>query len=175
VISTPLCAWTAALLAQQTADSVCLVDLSAREPGPHAVVESGEGHGFDDWIAAPALEGNVVKFLRKASTNLWLLPAGARAGDAAPLEAEPFRDCVLQLVEMFDYVLVNGSSWSAEADGSVLGHAVDGVVLVVEANATRREPARRVASRLQAAHIRVLGAVLTNRTFPIPEALYRKL
>jgi len=46
---------------------------------------------------------------------------------------------------------------------------------VLEANATRRESALRIAETLRATQIRVLGAVLNKRTFPIPEGLYNRL
>jgi len=45
----------------------------------------------------------------------------------------------------------------------------------LEANSTRREAAVKVSENLRAAQIRVLGAVLNKRTFPIPESLYSKL
>jgi Mrp family chromosome partitioning ATPase len=48
-------------------------------------------------------------------------------------------------------------------------------VLVVEANSTRRETVRELMEELQMLRTRVLGVVLNNRTFPIPEAIYHKL
>jgi len=48
-------------------------------------------------------------------------------------------------------------------------------VLVLEANATRKDAARRVKEILDAANVRVLGVVLNNRTFPIPDAIYQRL
>jgi len=49
------------------------------------------------------------------------------------------------------------------------------VVLVLEANATRRVAALSAKEALEAAGVRLLGTVLNDRTFPIPEKLYRKL
>jgi Mrp family chromosome partitioning ATPase len=57
----------------------------------------------------------------------------------------------------------------------LLSRWTDGVVLVLEANATRRDAARRVKEILNAANVSVLGVVLNNRTFPIPDVLYRRL
>ena len=51
----------------------------------------------------------------------------------------------------------------------------DGVVLVIEANSTRREAARMAKETFESANVKLLGAILNNRTFPIPESLYRKL
>jgi len=46
---------------------------------------------------------------------------------------------------------------------------------VIEANRTRRLTARKAKETLDAAGVRLLGTVLNNRTFAIPEAIYRKL
>ena len=60
-------------------------------------------------------------------------------------------------------------------DAMVLGQLADGVVLVIEANATRREATQNVKEDLVRANVRMLGTVLNNRTFPIPKALYSRL
>ena len=57
----------------------------------------------------------------------------------------------------------------------MLGNLCDGMVLVLEANSTRRVAAQKVKEKLHAANARLLGVVLSGRTFPIPEAVYRKL
>jgi Mrp family chromosome partitioning ATPase len=57
----------------------------------------------------------------------------------------------------------------------MIGRLADGVVLVIEAHATRREAARKVKESLEAANVRLLGAVLNKRTFPIPEVLYNRI
>jgi succinoglycan biosynthesis transport protein ExoP len=56
-----------------------------------------------------------------------------------------------------------------------LGQLTDGLVLVLEANSTRREAALRITENLNAAHVQILGAVLNKRTFPIPGPLYSRL
>jgi Mrp family chromosome partitioning ATPase len=75
----------------------------------------------------------------------------------------------------FDYVLIDSPPLNIYADGVTLGKLADGLVLVLEANSTRREAAARVAENLRAAQVRVVGAVLNKRTFPIPESLYHRL
>jgi len=75
----------------------------------------------------------------------------------------------------FDYVLVDAPPVNLYADAILLGQLADGVVLVVQANSTRRETARKVKETLQAAKVNLLGTVLDKRTFPIPEPFYRRL
>jgi len=57
----------------------------------------------------------------------------------------------------------------------LIGQLSDGVILGLEAHRTRRIAARITKERLQAANVRLLGVVLNQRTFPIPEGIYRKL
>jgi Mrp family chromosome partitioning ATPase len=79
------------------------------------------------------------------------------------------------LLGMFDYVLIDAPGVSVCGDAAVLGYAAGAAVLVVEANITRRVIAREAKETLEAANVHLLGTVLSNRTFPIPEQLYRKL
>jgi Mrp family chromosome partitioning ATPase len=57
----------------------------------------------------------------------------------------------------------------------MFGRLADGVVLVIEAHATRREAARKAKETIEASNIKLLGAVFNKRTFPIPEALYNRI
>jgi hypothetical protein len=51
----------------------------------------------------------------------------------------------------------------------------DGVALVIQADRTRRVTAQKAKEILQAANVKVLSTALSERTFPIPEAIYRNL
>ena len=57
----------------------------------------------------------------------------------------------------------------------LLGQIADGVILVLESMVTRRETARTIKENLAAANVKILGAILNNHTFSIPESLYRRL
>ena len=52
---------------------------------------------------------------------------------------------------------------------------LDGAALIVRASKTRRAAIEAVRNQLQAVEIPLLGAILLDRTFPIPEKLYRLL
>lgn len=53
--------------------------------------------------------------------------------------------------------------------------ACDGAVLVLTANQTRKEAAIRAKEVLCNWNVKLLGAVLDNRTFPVPQSIYRLL
>jgi Mrp family chromosome partitioning ATPase len=111
-----------------------------------------------------------------AGGNLWLMPPGSTAVEAPGLFAsDRWYSRLAELKEEFDYVLIDAPPVSMYADPILLGQKADGVILVVEANSTRRETARVAKQTLEDARVKLLGSILNNRTFPIPEALYRKL
>jgi hypothetical protein len=55
------------------------------------------------------------------------------------------------------------------------GRLNDGVALVIQSDRTRRVTAQKAKEILQAANVKVLSTALSERTFPIPEAIYRNL
>jgi Mrp family chromosome partitioning ATPase len=107
---------------------------------------------------------------------LWLITCGSKTTDPHTLlTSDRLRSRLAELRAEFDYVLVDGPPVNLYADATVLGKLADGVVLVVQANSTHREAARKAKESLDSAKVRLWGAVLNKRTFPIPEALYRKI
>ena len=82
---------------------------------------------------------------------------------------------IAELRTEFDYVLIDSPVLSVSNDAASLGRASDGVVLVLKAHSSRREVARKAVENFENERVRVLGAVLNKRTFPIPESIYNKL
>lgn len=56
-----------------------------------------------------------------------------------------------------------------------IGRACDGLVLVLTANRTRRLVAAQIKGQLTKAQVPLLGTVLAERRFPVPQGLYRSL
>ena len=170
--SSEICSQAGEVLAAQ--GSVCLVDANLRAPSLHQLLGVGRFPGLADAMVQP---GPIKDFaVRIASGNVWVVPPGSPAVEAQRLFAsDQLRSRMGELKEEFDYVLIDAPPVSSYADAVLLGQMVDGVVLVVEANSTRRETARKAKETFEGAGVKLLGAILNNRTFPIPEALYRKL
>ena len=82
---------------------------------------------------------------------------------------------MVELKEQFDFMLLDAPLMNSQTSSLPLGQMVDGVILVLEANATRRETARTTKEELETPKIKILGSILNNRTFPIPKSLYRKV
>jgi polysaccharide biosynthesis transport protein len=167
-----ICAHAAETLAAQKLGSVCLVDANLRTPSLPDFFGVDNHFGLTDALSKT---GPVRDFTRTVrSDNLSLLSCGATMAEVPGLlNSEMMKLRVAELRREFDYVLIDAPPLSPYTDGLVAGRLADGLVLVLEANSTRREAAAKVAESLRAAQVTILGAVLNKRTFPIPESLYR--
>ena len=169
-----ICACAAELLAAQVAGSVCLVDANLRNPGLHQQFGVENHYGLADALRGP---DPMLTFARAlSSTNLWLITGGSSPEGSLPmLSSDRMRQRIGELRSGVDYVLIDASAMNVSHDAAALAAAADGVVIVLKANSSRRETVRKAVHDLQAARVRVLGAVLNQRTFPIPESIYNRL
>jgi hypothetical protein len=113
---------------------------------------------------------------RQLSSNLWAISEGVdhcipHSVTSAPLARTRINDLRLQ----FDYTILNCPSAAQHSEAALLGQFCDGVVLVLDADCTRRAAARKAQEAFHASNARILGTVLMGRRFSIPERLYRKL
>jgi Mrp family chromosome partitioning ATPase len=169
-----LSAITARLLAENVSGSVCLVNANFRTPLLPGISAGNNHYGLADALRR---EGAIRGFAKQGGRdNLWLLFSGAQGSDSlGVLNGDRMKERVAELRREFSFVLIDAPPLNAYGDALVVGRLVDGVVLVLEANSTRREVALRISEKLRAAKIRLLAAVLNKRTFPIPSVLYKWL
>jgi Mrp family chromosome partitioning ATPase len=167
-----ICARAAESLAAQAGASVCVVDANFRSPQLHTLFDISNKLGLG---AALKEDGAIGKFATPvAGKNLWLIPAGsARQGlDATP---DRLRTRFADLRKEYDYVFVSAPALTHETEAILMGQLGDGIVLIIEANQTGRKTVRIAKDHLEAAKVKLLGAVLDQRKYPIPEFLYKKL
>jgi Mrp family chromosome partitioning ATPase len=167
-----ICASTGEALAEQADGSVCLVDANLVSPRLHIHASADNQYGFADALnGADPIRDFAVPL---DGGNFWLIPSGSpKAGFCTSVER--YRERIAEMREAFDYILISAPALSRETEATLIGQLSDGAVLIVEANSTRRETVRRAKEHLEIAHVRLLGAILDQRTFPIPEKIYRKL
>jgi capsular exopolysaccharide synthesis family protein len=161
-------------LAAQAGAPVCLVDANLRTPSAFHPFKVNNDYGLTDALRSP---GPITEFVTSVGPeNLSVLSCGSAAKDSVALLTSPnMRARITDLRNEFAYILIDAPPLNSYADAIALGQLADGVVLILEANATRRESAVKMAHHLRAMHVKLLGAVLNKRTFPIPETLYNLL
>jgi len=110
------------------------------------------------------------------SINLWRVPkSGLEECSEEPGTGLQWLPCLEKLRMEFEYVVIVGPAAGASSEAALLGQVTDGIILVLGARKTRRVTAQNIKETLEAAQCRILGTVLMERTFPIPERIYRRL
>ena len=167
--SASLCVRVAKAVASAQAATVCIVDVNRSRSSMRRALAVPQEQG----VAARPEQRSSHFMPVEVEPGLWFLPAerttreaggGVAPGDVAVMMRE--------LRESFDFVLADIGPIGC---ASAVAQCADGVVLVVTANVTRRAVALKATQDFVAAGGRLLGAVLTERTFPIPEGIYRRL
>lgn len=170
-----VCARAGQNLANQTSSSVCVVEGDFHSPSLHQYFAVDNSRGFSDAI----LESRpILGFVRALpGVNLSVLTGGSRCSEAQALwKSERLRYCVAELRREFSYVLISGPPVSQkQVDAVLFGQIADGSILILESMVTRREAARTAKENLASANVKILGAVLNNHAFSIPEILYKRL
>jgi len=120
----------------------------------------------------PAADSTLSNATRVAG-NLWLLPSFARDGKAVTRAS--LHSYIGAVRSGFEYSIVAGPPATESTATTELAQLADGIVLVLSARRTRRITARKIKEKLELAQARLLGIVLSDRAFPIPERIYRRL
>jgi Mrp family chromosome partitioning ATPase len=168
--SSSVCAKAGRTLAANSSQPVCLVDANVRSPRLSNLFGI-EGTNPFSGPSAPLREQCV-----KVGGNLWLAGPNILADKSRVLlPPVQLKERLAELRDEFEYLLIDAPGICVSGDAQLLGLVVDAAILVIEANSTRRLSARKAKDTLEAFGVRLLGTVLHDRLFPIPERLYRKL
>jgi Mrp family chromosome partitioning ATPase len=169
-----ICLLVAEALRSSVSGSICLVEANVRSPSLPSLVGTTNHHGLTDALLQT---GPIRSFAKPLEIDdVWLLSCGSLASDSHNLlNSDRMKARFDELRSEFDYLLVDTPSLTRYADATALGRLADGLVVVLQANSTRKETALRVMEDLRAAQIQVLAAVLNKRRFPIPDSIYHRL
>jgi hypothetical protein len=113
---------------------------------------------------------------KNASTprsNLWLIPTKENTAD--PKSISSVHSYLGEIRKQFEFSIVEGRPCGESDEAFDMARFADGIVLVISAEHTRRVTARKVLEMLHEARLRILGTVLSDREFPMPDRLYQWL
>ena len=167
--SARVCASVGRVLAARN-ESVCVLD--ARWRG--AQLSKLLGLEDDELLVREALP-RYDRCVRVAN-QLWMAgPSILRDESGSLLPVSDLKLLLSRLQGTYGTVLIDAPGTNSSRDAALLGQLGDAAVLVVEANSTRKLAARKAKEFLEHAGVQLMGTILYDRTFPIPEALYRIL
>jgi capsular exopolysaccharide synthesis family protein len=150
-----------AICTAQSGRRVLLIDADLRRPSQHRIHRRHRGPGLTQVLAGEIAFHRVVQSTEVE--NLDLLTAGAEVPHPAELLAtERLGALVGELRQAYDLVIIDTSPLLVVTDPSIVAVAIDGIVLVVRASATRRFDAERSQDLLRILEIPVLGLIING-------------
>jgi hypothetical protein len=94
------------------------------------------------------------------------------------LRNDPFTNAANNLQTLrfaFDYILLDCPALTVSDEAIFLSPETDGVMVVVEADRTRREQIQNAQHTIKAADGNLLGFILNKRQYTVPDWLYKRL
>jgi len=146
----------------QNGRSVILVDTDLRKASLHKVFSLPNNQGVTTALLS---EGeSVVEHLQEtAIANLRVLTSGPLPPNPSELlGSQKMQALISQLKEEADILLFDSPPFLSAADGAVLAHALDGVLLVVRSGKVRPGTVARIVRSMQEIDARLLGVVLSR-------------
>ena len=96
--------------------------------------------------------------------------------DVARIAASPaLTEIFEKLRRTYDLVFIDTPSMAESMDAELLAPVADGIVLIVDAGASRWQVMRRKVEELLSRQVNVAGVVLNKRRHYIPSFIYNKL
>jgi capsular exopolysaccharide synthesis family protein len=138
-----------------------LVDTDLRKPRMHKIFGVGNDVGLTSFILS---SDTIDKFTQRTEVpGLDVLTCGPLPPNPAEiLHTDRFKELVRQLNERYEAVVFDSPPVEIVSDALVLGSLVDGVVMVVYAEKSKREPVDQTLTALRSVNAHLLGIVLSR-------------
>ncbi|GKX67444.1 CpsD/CapB family tyrosine-protein kinase [Inconstantimicrobium mannanitabidum] len=147
-----------ALSFAQADKKVILIDCDLRKPSLHQKFHISNLAGLSDVLVGQAnLEETIVEY----ADNLHILTSGKIPPNPAEMLDSKLMEILLnEIKEHYDIVILDSSPLLAVTDAQVLSRKVDGTIVVVKAEHTKRQSVLRAKSLLDMVGATIIGTVI---------------
>ena len=151
----------AATLARRKQQKVLLLEGDLRRPTQAQLFGGTRPAGLSEWLQSGTR--TVSNIYHLDGPGFWLMPAGHPPDNPLELmQSGKLADLLDQLVQWFDWVVIDSPPVLPLADTSVWARFSDGILLVVRAGRTERQSLQRGLGAIDQS--RLLGLVVNNCT-----------
>jgi len=153
------CANLGVVLAE-AARSTLILDCDFRRPVIHKYFGIRNLHGI---ISVLQGEYSPQDIWYEPVEDLKVIPVGPiPLKPAETLGTKRFADFLASARERFDYVLIDASPIGLVSDPAILATQADGVLLIIDAEGTRKGAVRQAIRKLTAVNANIIGTVVNN-------------
>lgn len=146
---------------QQLGKKVIVVDCDQRKPTMHKKLGLSNSRGLSDYLAKNEDIQDIIK--NTSLEGLDVLTAGTIPPNPSELLASnKMKNCIAQLEEMYDYVILDTPPIGLVTDAQILSKYTDGVLLVVASNQVEKKIVVKSKQILDEINANVIGVVLNK-------------
>jgi len=169
-----ICSYFALSLSKEGDSRILAIDANLRSPVFHKVFGVQNGKGLAELLTN---EMDINSAIQATSyRNLLVMPAGkCTQNPGHKFENKRLKGIIGELKAEFDFVILDSAPILPYSDTQVLAPKADGVILIVRAEQTRWEVAQKAREELEKSGAHILGAILNERQYHIPEFIYKRL
>ena len=155
-----------ALSFSENGKSVILIDADLRKPRLHKLFANGNsraiGHGLSNYLIGEAQLEDIIH--DNESLGLNIVTSGTIPPNPAELlGSNKMHELIDELIEKFDYVIMDAAPIIGFADSRLLSRFVDGVVLVTSIGITQRNNLKNVIDEIDKVGGNILGTVVNRQ------------
>ncbi len=158
-------------LSENEPQGVFLLDACFNHPSLHKIFGVENIRGLSGLLKNKGLKE--IKATNLVNYHLDMLPAGEKA--APPYRWDRFTALLKKLRERKQFIFIDVPPVSEDSESLRICKLCDAVIVPVRANDKRYEAINGLNKMLQDAGVNVLGSVLTNRKYFIPEWIYKRI
>jgi len=148
------------VLIAATGSKLLIIDADLRRPNLHKLFELENNQGLSTVLAGMHKFEECV--IQTHVPNLHVMLAGPTPPNPAELLGSERMTELLDSIEGYDMILIDSPPVNVVADPLMLSSLVDGVLVIIEANATSRSLVARTRDLLMEVNANVLGAVVNK-------------
>lgn len=160
-------------LSDRVGYKVLVIDANLRAPELHTTFHIPGSPGFAD-----VLEGKISleKATQYVNPNLAVLPTRKiLQNPISLLNSSEMIDLIKRAKEKYEIILVDYANLKNIKEVCILSSYLDGIALIVNEGKTRRHVVKALLSPLERKKANLIGVILNDRTFAIPEMIYKRL
>ena len=163
-----------AIVKSKRSCNVLLIDADMRRGRIAQYLGVDQEQGLSELLNGEAELNNVLFHIDVP--NLTFLASGEIPPHPVDLlDSQVMKDLLTTLRHKYDLIIIDTPPIIPVTDAGIIGSMCDGALMVIQAGKTQRGIIRHAEELLYQTHTKILGHVLTNIEYHLPEYIYRYL
>jgi capsular exopolysaccharide synthesis family protein len=151
--------------------NVLIIDANLRHPSLAELFKIPDSPGLIDVIRDEIAFEAAVKHM---GSNLYVLPTSKAASNPVTyLDSSKMLEVFNAAQEVYDLVIFTCPDLKNYSDAVLLSSKTDGTALIINEGKINRQVAKRLIFPLEQNNIKIMVAIFNNRTYVIPEIIYK--